>query len=176
MSFRRNSSCAARHRVYLSWWPMCSKAVVRCSFQKATHYTLHLRKQSHTYAMRGNPPPHPTQLGSSSTKHAPLSTVSAPNQGIFEASAYTHRFDGPILQMRHVRQSAAASHSAWVSNHPRHFPKDRGTHPWSLSSKLQTVNSCKEWHSPPCQACPALYCTSSVHGPCESKAERKRRP
>jgi hypothetical protein len=34
---------------------------------------------------------------------------------------------------------------------------DRDAHPRSLSSKLYTVNSRKEWHSPPCQAWLTLY-------------------
>ena len=59
-------------------------------------------------AMQDALPLQPTRLTSPRTKQASFSTVSLSRHEIFEAPTRHRLFDGPILRIRHARQSAAA--------------------------------------------------------------------
>ena len=64
-----------------------------------------------------------------------------------------------VIRWTGVRRRAAPSNVGHEGAHGA-LPTDRDTHPWSLSSKLQIVNSRKKWLSAvvsPFQTCPTLH-------------------
>ena len=102
---RRNAQCeAVRRRIPLSLGLHAQKAYnidgdrVKTGDLRGVVVTSRFRgPNSAKYAMRGSPPPHPARLGSPLAKYAPLWTVSAPNQGIYDVLARKSPRRGPNL-------------------------------------------------------------------------------